>query len=89
MNRTDKQPEIIEAEIIDEHGRTVVPQPDGDHPRPHARPKGDKGGLVGGFFVLAFGFMVTLFVAAFTIFIVLPLALIGRIFGMQLKTPRA
>lgn len=89
---THKKPapeqEIIEAEVIDENGVPVSMPTAADNPRLRARPKGDTGGLVGGFFVLAFGFLVTLLVAAFTVFIVLPLALIGRILGMQIRTLR-
>jgi hypothetical protein len=46
------------------------------------------GGIIGGVFVLAFGFIVTLLVAAFSIFIILPLMLLGRILGLQVKTFR-
>lgn len=74
--------EIVEAEVLDEHGRPVF---EDERPQDSARPKGDMGGVLGGFFVLAFGFVITLFVAAFTILIVLPLMLIGRIFGMEIK----
>ncbi len=74
--------EVIEPEILDEHGRPIHEQ----KPSDSARPKGDNGGLLGGVFVLAFGFIVTLFVAVFSICILLPLMLLGRLFGMQIKT---
>ena len=76
--------EVIEPEILDEHGRPIHPEPFRDS----ARPKGDTGGLLGGVFVLAFGFIVTLFVAVFSICILLPLMLLGRLLGMQVKTFR-
>lgn len=74
--------EIVEAEVLDEHGRPVT---GAEAPRDAARPKGDTGGVIGGILVLSFGFIMTLFVAAFSIFILLPLMLIGRILGMEIK----
>lgn len=74
--------EVIEPEILDEHGRPIHER----KPSDSARPKGDNGGILGGVFVLAFGFIVTLFVAVFSICILLPLMLLGRLFGMQIKT---
>lgn len=74
--------EVIEPEVLDEHGRPIHEQKTSDS----ARPKGDNGGILGGVFVLAFGFIVTLFVAVFSICILLPLMLLGRLFGMQIKT---
>lgn len=76
--------EIIEPEILDENGRRIHPHP----VRERARPKGDMGGLISGFFVLAFGFIVTLVVAVFSICILLPLMLLGRLLGMQIKAFR-
>ena len=76
--------EAIEPEILDENGRPISPEPAKDS----ARPKGDTGGLLGGVFVLAFGFIVTLFVAIFSSCILLPLMLLGRLFGMQVRTFR-
>ncbi len=75
--------EVIEPEILDENGRPIYEE---EKPKDAARPKGDMGGIVSGFFVLAFGFLVTLFVAAFSILIVLPLMLLGRILGFQIRT---
>ncbi len=74
--------EIVEAEVLDENGRPVF---EAGKPKDSARPKGDTGGIFGGILVLSFGFIMTLFVAAFSIFIVLPLMLIGRLLGMELK----
>ena len=83
MNTNRK--DVIEPEIIDETGQNISPvQPAKDH----ARPTGDTGGLIGGFFVLAFGFIMTLLVAVFSILVVLPLMLIGRLLGMQVRTFR-
>ena len=76
--------EIIEPEVLDEHGNPIYSQ----SPKDSARPKGDTGGLLSGFFVLAFGFIVTLFVAIFSICILLPLMLLGRLLGMQVRTFR-
>ena len=85
--------EVIEPEILDENGNPIHEDPVKDS----ARPKGDTGGLLGGVFVLAFGFIVTLFVAIFSICIfvaifsiciLLPLMLLGRLFGMQVRTFR-
>lgn len=74
--------EVVEAEVLDENGRPVF---EADKPKDSARPKGDTGGIFGGILVLSFGFIMTLFVAAFSIFIVLPLMLIARLLGMELK----
>ncbi len=84
MERKNIQPaqEVIEPEVLDENGRPIHPQPQRDS----ARPKGDTGGIIGGVFVLAFGFIVTLLVAAFSIFVLLPLMLLGRLLGMQVRT---
>lgn len=75
--------EVIEPEILDENGNPVE---DESRPKDSARPQGDMGGVVGGVFVLAFGFIVTLLVAAFSIFIILPLMLLGRLLGFQVRT---
>ena len=75
--------EIIEPEILDENGNPIG----GEHtPKDSARPKGDNGGIFGGILVLAFGFIMTLLVAAFSIFILVPLMLIGRVLGFQVRT---
>ena len=82
MVRTE---EIIEPEILDENGNPIG----GEHtPKASARQKGDNGGIFGGILVLAFGFIMTLLVAAFSILVVLPLMLLGRLFGLQIKTFR-
>lgn len=74
--------EIVEAEVLDENGRPVFER---QTPKDSARPKGDTGGVLGGILVLSFGFIMTLFVAVFSICILLPLMLIGRLLGMEIK----
>ena len=76
--------EIIEPEILDEHGHPIHTGPAKDS----ARPKGDNGGIISGVFVLAFGFIMTMLVAVFSICVLLPLMLLGRLLGMQVKTFR-
>ena len=76
------RPQVVEAEILDENGQPI----NDEKKRPEqARPQGDLSGVLGGILVLAFGFIMTLFVAAFSIFILLPLMLIGRVLGMEIK----
>jgi len=70
---------VIEPEIIDENGVVVTPQPD------HARPQGDTSGALGGIAVLAVGFVMTILVAAFTLLVLCPLMLLGRLFGWEIK----
>lgn len=70
------QPEIVEAEIIDENGQVISPQP----PKDHARPQGDNGGLLGGLLVLSVGFLATAAVILFSVLILVPLMLLGRLF---------
>lgn len=80
VKNTQSKPEVIEPEILDENGRVI------HRPADKARPKGDNGGFFGGLLVLAFGFLMTLLVGIFTVCIVLPLMLIGKILGFQIKT---
>lgn len=84
--------EIIEAEVLDEHGRPLsqigVPSGYDPHSTDRARPKGDSGGMLGGFLVLFTGFMMTLLVALFSLFILLPVMLIGRILSMLFRPSR-
>ncbi len=75
--------EIIEPEILDENGNPIGGE---QPPKDSARQKGDTGGIFGGILVLAFGFIMTLLVAAFSIFILVPLMLIGRVLGFQVRT---
>lgn len=70
---------VIEPEVIDENGIPITPQPD------HARPQGDTSGVLGGMLVLAVGFVMTLAVALFTLFVICPLMLLGRLLGWEIK----
>jgi hypothetical protein len=85
--------EIIEAEVLDEYGRPLseiaVPSGYDPHSKDHARPKGDTGGMLGGFLVLFTGFMMTLLVVFFSLFIVFPLMILGKLFTAVFRKPRA
>ncbi len=52
-------------------------------PGDHARPQGDRGGMLGGFLVLAIGFFVTAFVLIVSVCIVVPFRLLMHLFGMH------
>ena len=89
---TENEPEIIEAEIVEEPAthsakRAILGKPvlRANEPPPwhtpgdHARPYGDRGGLLGGFLVLAVGFVVTVAVLLFSVCVVIPLSLLARL----------
>lgn len=80
VKHTAPKPEVIEPEILDENGKVI------NKPTDKARPKGDNGGFFGGLLVLAFGFLMTLIVGIFTVCVILPLMLIARILGFQVRT---
>ena len=82
--------EIIIPEVLDEQGQIIQANepPAWNDPRDHARPKGDTSGLLGGFITFLFGLTVTVCVLIFTVCLLIPLALIGRIFGLSVKTSR-
>ncbi|MCQ2410553.1 MAG: hypothetical protein MJ053_03405 [Elusimicrobiaceae bacterium] len=80
----DAAPEIIEAEVIDENGRVISPVSSKDH----ARPQGDNGGLLSGMLVLAVGFVATVAVLLFSIFILCPLMLLGRLLHFEVRSLR-
>lgn len=82
VKNTTQKPEVIEPEILDEKGQVI------NNPADKARPKGDNGGFFGGLLVLAFGFLMTLLVGIFTVCVILPLMLIGKILGFQIHTFR-
>ena len=82
VTNTTQKPEVIEPEILDEKGQVI------NKPADKARPKGDNGGFFGGLLVLAFGFLMTLLVGIFTVCVILPLMLIGKILGFQIHTFR-
>lgn len=75
------QNEVIEAEVLDENGRPL----DED---PHIKTAHARAGFFAGFVALAFSFIMILVMAVVTVFIVLPLMLLGRLLGMQVKTFR-
>ncbi len=75
----DSQSNVIEPEIIDENGIPVSAQPD------HARPEGDTSGVLGGIAVLAVGIVMTVLVAAFSLLVLCPLMLLGRLFGWEMR----
>ncbi len=80
---SSQEPEVIEPEIIDETGQVISPAGAG---RDHARVQGDTSGVFGGLLVLAVGFLTTLAVILFGLFVVVPLLLLGRLFGWQIHT---
>lgn len=51
-------------------------------PGDHARPYGDRGGMLGGFLVLALGFVVTAVVLLVSVCIVIPFTILMRLFGV-------
>ena len=58
-------------------------RPDWHTPGDHARPQGDHGGMVGGFLVLAMGFIVTLLVLLISVCIVIPFSIFMRLLGVH------
>ncbi len=91
-------PQIIEAEIVQDVSTTnakratlsgeVSPvranEPPSWHtPGDHARPQGDRGGLLGGFLVLALGLVVTVFVLLVSVCIVIPFSILMRLLGVH------
>ena len=97
-----QEPEIIEAEIVEDFSTTnakqetlngsepVRPQiiranepPAWHTPGDHARPKGDLGGMLGGFLTLAVGFLVTVFILIISVCIIIPFTLIMRALGVR------
>jgi len=81
---------ILEPEVFDENGNRITANdvPAWNDPNDHARPKGDNGGIGGGFLTLATGMFVTVCFFIFAICILLPLALLGRIFGWKMRVFR-
>ena len=90
------EPEIIEAEIVENSTQQEsLPQekvilqanarPTWHTPGDHARPYGDRGGMLGGFLVLALGFIVTVFVLLFSVCVVIPVTILMRLLGMHKK----
>ena len=89
------KPEIIEAEVVEDFDtshakRTTLTdcaqangRPAWHTPGDHARPYGDRGGLLSGFLVLALGFVVTVVVLLVSICVVIPFTLMMRLLGMH------
>ena len=84
---TQAQPKIIEPEILDESGQPITVPGAQTGPRVHGDVYGHVGFLTG-FFALAFSVMIMILGALVTIFIITPLLLIGRLFGLQIKSIR-
>ena len=78
---------VIEPEVLDENGHILQANrpPAWNNPYDHARPLGDTSGIFSGFITFFFGFVVTIAVILFTVCILVPLALIGRIVGKQIR----
>lgn len=74
--------EVIEPEILDENGRPIGAEPrqapHGQLP-PHVH-------IFGGVFAVAFSFIMILVMAVVTLFIVLPLMILGKILGFQVRS---
>lgn len=81
---------ILEPEVFDENGNRIIANepPAWNDPHDHARPKGDNGGIGGGFLTLSVGLIVTVFMFVFAICIVFPIALIARMFGRKVQVFR-
>lgn len=76
---------VIEAEVLDENGRPVDEKP---QERVRVKTYQARAGFFAGFVALAFSFIMILVMAVVTVFIILPLMLLGRLLGMQVKTFR-
>ena len=89
MSMEEKE-KVIEPAVLDERGQIIQANetPTWNDPGDHARPQGDTRGILSGFFVFLFGFTVTVAVLLFSICILLPLALIGRLFSYSGQTKK-
>ncbi len=76
--------EVIEAEVLDEEGRPVGQQAQQEQFQAHMA----RAGFFAGFVALAFSVVMILVMAVVTVFVILPLMLLGRLLGMQVKTFR-
>ena len=75
---------VVEAEVLDENGRPVGQEDNRENLQVHMA----RAGFFAGFVALAFSVIMLLVTAVVTVFIVLPLMLLGRLLGMQIKTFR-
>ncbi len=78
---TQTQTKVIEPEILDENGQAIITPA---APSAHGDVYGHVGFLTG-FFALAFSVIIMLVGALVTVFIIAPLLLLGRLFGLQIK----
>lgn len=72
------EPEIIEAEIVEEPVPETFPASSADH----ARQQGDTSGVLEGMLVLVMGFLVTTVVILFSVFVLCPLLLLRRLWQL-------
>ena len=79
--------EVVEAEVLDEEGRPVGPQTQQKQQEPFQAHMA-RAGFFAGFVALAFSVIMMLVMAVVTVFVILPLMLLGRLLGMQVKTFR-
>lgn len=86
--RKENQPkkEVIEAEILDEHGQPIMPKD--PQAQGHEAFGQAHAGFLTGFVALVFSFIMMLLMAVVSVFIIFPLMLLGRLLGMQVKTFR-
>lgn len=73
---------VVQAELLDENGRPVGQEAQTEKLEEHMA----RAGFFAGFVALAFSVLMILVTAVVTVFIVLPLMLLGRLLGMQIKT---
>lgn len=75
---------VVEAEVLDENGRPIGEEEKREKLEEHMA----RAGFFAGFVALAFSVIMILVTAVVTVFVVLPLMLLGRLLGMQIKTFR-
>lgn len=72
----------IQPEVLDETGHVVTPA----GVRDQARAYGDMSGVLSGVWVLMVGFLTTVAVILFSVLVICPLLLLGRLFGFKVRT---
>ena len=77
--------QILEAEVVHQHSRSVGPARVQEQPAP---PPKAQAGFFAGFVALSFSVIMLLLAAVVTVFIIFPLMLLGRALGMQVKSFR-
>lgn len=95
MDSLHDKPQIIEAEILDEQGRPLEQEKalsSGIGPQPHVRyttqQTTTRAGYLTGFVALAFSVVFILLMAVLSVCIILPLSLLARILGLQIRAFR-